>query len=430
MDYRLRRQVIAIVCFLIVGVLSIVLVANWRTVKRRFDKSSATTVSTSETSVEIQEESPASNVLIGDNPTKWMSEDDFFDGNQIISTAETVSNEMRTLTIAVTSVCNDLRISIYGYGHVLHEGEEFVVRLKNLDNPAEVTDYKDNDKDGIIYISDLPAVEFAVSLYPIEGYIVPENSTRVMVKDHVEYKKIPDISLIIKEHNEVLAKVEDSRRYSAVNDKAEEVLDDLSAIEYATYGIEVSSKDEDVDFDTLYDEGIRFVMIRAGYRGSRSGTIFEDPSFVEYVSMAKRAGLEIGVYFYSQAINEKEAVEEASALLKLCEDMYITYPMALVVDTTGGDGRADNLKPEKRTAICKAFAETIKSEGFDTLIYGSAKWLEDEMDVSGLEKYNIWVGDLRPAPEYEGVYDFWEYTDEGDIKGYNGYAKFIIDMRN
>lgn len=429
MDYRLRRQVIAIVCLLILGILAIVVAANWRSVKRKLTPSSTSPVSTEEVAVEEVETSSSRNVFVGDNPEKWKSDDDFFDGNKIISTAETVSNEMRTLTISVNSVCKDLRISIYGYGHVLHTGEEFTVYLKNLDNPMESMEVKDSDKDGIIYIDELEPVEYAVSLEPTGGFIVPANSTRVKVKDQLEKKKIFDIDLIIKEEGKLLSRVEDTRYYTASEDASEDMLDDLTAVEYGSFGVEVSSKDEDVDFDTLYNEGIRFVMIRAGYRGARTGAIYIDPYFVDYVSMAKRAGLEVGVYFFTQAIDEKEAVEEASALISLCEDMFITFPYALVVDSAGGDGRADELKPEERTAICAAFAETLKNEGLETMIYASKDWLENQLEASKLEKYGIWVGDLKPVPEYEGFYDLWEYTDSGYIKGIHGDARFIVDMR-
>ncbi|MCQ2522708.1 MAG: hypothetical protein MJ123_00090 [Lachnospiraceae bacterium] len=428
MDYRLKRQVIAIVSFLILGILVIVFVANWRTVKRKLPSTSSVSEAGVEDTSVTEPENPRT-VLIGDNPTKWKSDDSFFDGGEIISTAEAVSNDMRTLSVNVVSVFEDLRISIYGYGKVLHTGEEFKVHLKNLDNPTEIIELTDSDKDGILYIDNLLPAEYTVALQPIGGFVVPSNSSRVLVKGRLETKKIPDIELIINEKQGILKKVEDTRTYTESEEKSDDMYEELDAIEYATYGMEVSCHDEDVDFDTLYEEGLRFVMLRAGYRGARTGKIYIDPSFVDYVSMAKRAGLEIGAYFFSQAVNEKEAVEEASALLKMCEDMYITYPMALAIDSAGGDGRADTLSADERTAICASFAETIKSEGFDTLIYGSSKWLEDKVNVSKLEKYGIWVGDLNPVPLYEKVYDFWEYSDEGFLRGYDGDARLIIDMR-
>lgn len=430
MDFKLKKQVIVMVIFLVIGVLSIVVIANWRTIKRKYAKTPVTaSVATSEESEEPEPVDDKRIAFIGNDPMAWMSDDEFFDNSKELSVAEKVSRQMNTLTVSVTSVYRDIRVSIYGYEEILRTGEEFEVSFKNLDDPKESKTVKDIDKDGVVYISELEPADYAVSLLPKEGFIVPENSTRIKVRGSVEHSKISDISLLLKEETDVTTKIEDTRLYSAASDESEDVLTDLTAKEYATYGTELSSQNGVIDFEMLYNEGIRFVMLRAGYRGARNGTLVKDASFAENASLAKRAGLDVGAYFFSQAVNEVEAVEEASALVDMCENLYVNYPLTIVFDYAGSLARAEKVTKEDRTVIAEAFAQTVRNSGFESMIYVAANKVEDCINIKQVEKYGVCIADYEPIPQYDGLYDFWQYSDCGEIAGLEGYFPLMVDLR-
>ena len=430
MDSKLRGQVLSIIAVLILGVVSIVIVANWRTIKRRWIKETPVSVET-EVREEIAsvEETSVRNNFVGDDPYSWMSDSTFFNDGEDESVAKRVSREMNTLTISVNSVYKDLRVSIYGYGNVLFSGEAFEINLKEVNNPLNAVTYKDTDKDGVIYIGNLEPVEYSVNLVPMTGYVVPDNSTKITVKGELSYEKISDINLIINDESEVVSRMEDTRVYSASAMGSIDRIDDMSVKEYAAYGIDVSSKDESIDFKELYDSGIRFVMLRAGYRGAKSGAIVKDTAFDDNAAMAKRAGLDVGAYFFSQAVSEIEAVEEASALIKICEGAYVNYPLAIVVDSAGGIGRADGLSSDRRNQYAIAFAKTVKNSGYESMIYESAAWLNDNENAKSLEKFGIWLGDYNEIPTYEGLYDFWQYTDTGELSTIDGNRIITVDLR-
>jgi len=183
-------------------------------------------------------------------------------------------------------------------------------------------------------------------------------------------------------------------------------------------GIDVSKWNGNIDWDAVANSGISYVIIRCGYRGSSNGKLVVDPTFEKNIKGATRAGLKIGIYFFSQAIDEVEAVEEASMVLDLIEGYKITYPVFLDVETSGG--RGDKINKDTRTAVCKAFCETIQSEGYMPGVYSNKQWLEKKLDAGALEEYKIWLAQYAASPTYTGVYDMWQYTAKGNVNGISG----------
>ena len=194
-----------------------------------------------------------------------------------------------------------------------------------------------------------------------------------------------------------------------------------------TIGIDVSKYQTGINWTKVKNAGINFVMIRCGYRGYGSGVLVEDPMYRSHISGAKAAGLRVGVYFFSQAINEAEAVEEASMAVSLAKKYGINMPIAIDSEyANGGRGRADGLSKSARTAVTKAFCDTVKSAGYTPMVYASKSWFNDHLNVSALSSYRIWVAHYSDKCGYTGTYHIWQNTDKGKVDGVPGYVDMNI----
>ena len=184
------------------------------------------------------------------------------------------------------------------------------------------------------------------------------------------------------------------------------------------FGIDVSKWNGNIDWNAVKNSGVSYVIIRCGFRGSTQGALIEDAMFRKNIEGAQAAGLNVGVYFYTQAVNEVEAVEEASMVLALVQKYRISYP--IFIDTEASGGRADRISKETRTAVCRAFCETIRNAGYTPGIYASKSWFTDKLSMSSLSAYKIWVAQYAAKPTYTGRYDLWQYSDKGTINGISG----------
>ena len=189
-----------------------------------------------------------------------------------------------------------------------------------------------------------------------------------------------------------------------------------------TMGIDVSKWNGSIDWNAVRNAGVSFVIIRCGYRGSSLGGLIEDPNFHSYASGAEAAGIKVGVYFFSQAVNEREAVEEASMAISMARAHNVTYP--IFIDSEYGNGshtaRADGLSKAERTAVCRAFCETIRSAGYTPGVYASKFWYYNNLDVSQLNQYKIWLAHYTTKTDYNGKYDLWQSSSTGHIPGISG----------
>ena len=144
--------------------------------------------------------------------------------------------------------------------------------------------------------------------------------------------------------------------------------------------------------------------------------------FASHISGAKAAGLRVGVYFFSQAINEAEAVEEASMAVKLANRYGINMPIAIDSEyANGGRGRADGLSKSARTRITIAFCNTVANSGHTPMVYASKSWFSDHLNVSQFPgSYRIWVAHYANKCGYTGRYDMWQNTSKGRVDGVSG----------
>jgi len=185
-------------------------------------------------------------------------------------------------------------------------------------------------------------------------------------------------------------------------------------------GIDVSKYQTNVDWDTVKASGIEYVIIRVGYRGSATGVLVEDPYFKQHIKGASEAGLQVGVYFFTQAVTKVEAVEEASMALALTEGYNLTYPIFIDTEHVSGNARANNLDKTTRTEIVEAFCKTIQSAGKKAGIYASKSWYSNQLDMGKLNNYYIWVAQYNTECTYTGRYDIWQYTENGKVPGIEG----------
>ena len=360
------------------------------------------------------------NGQIGDDLSAFLRDDTFFDPekNPVLEAAK--DNAAR-LSMVVTSVEKDLRIQIVDMQGELVTGESFLVKLEGLG------EYKDLDKDGIIYVGDLPAGEYRVELLPLEGYRMPANETKVRVKDKVEYVAIDDISLLILTEADIDVAAEDTAVADAVADADKTEIQQLQKTTGGSrVGVDVSKWNGNIDWDRVKNAGVEFAIIRAGYRGSVTGSLVEDSCFTANMRGAAASGVPVGVYFFTQAVNEVEAVEEASAVLELIREYDLDYPVFIDTEGAGGNGRADNLDVDTRTLVCEAFCRTIANAGYTAGVYASRNWYNNNLHVENLENYCIWLAEYRHAPLYQGFYHMWQYTSKGAIDGIEGNVDMNI----
>ena len=167
-------------------------------------------------------------------------------------------------------------------------------------------------------------------------------------------------------------------------------------------------------------EGVDYAIIRCGYRGSSSGWLIEDPYFWQNLQNAKKAGVKVGIYFFTQATTMVEAVEEASMVVTLLGGETLDYPVFIDTEGAGGNGRADGLDADTRTMVCESFCRTIENAGYQAGVYASCNWYRNNLHAEDLDAYKIWLAEYRQTPQYEGRYDMWQYTSSGSVAGIEG----------
>lgn len=188
------------------------------------------------------------------------------------------------------------------------------------------------------------------------------------------------------------------------------------ALNRTARGIDVSKFQGVIDWNAVKADGITFAIIRCGYRGYGTGALVEDATYRRNIQGAINAGLRVGVYFYSQAINEAEAVEEASMVLSLVSGYSL--PLGVYYDTEYvAGGRANAISAAERTACAVAFCETIRNAGYKAGVYSYASWFYNNLNFANISKYNTWIAQYRDTLSFNYKYDIWQYTGSGRVNG-------------
>ena len=191
-----------------------------------------------------------------------------------------------------------------------------------------------------------------------------------------------------------------------------------------TFGIDVSKYQSGLDWDKIKKSGVSFVIIRIGYRGyGAEGKLVKDPMFEEHFTNARNAGLKVGVYFFTQAMNEAEAQEEADGCNWALNGRMLDYPIFYDTEAStapGGTGRADGLGVEDRTKCAIAFCERVKELGYKPGVYASTTWYRKRVDYNTLRsRYTIWNAHYGVSSSPIGC-DLWQGTEKARINGYSG----------
>ncbi len=192
--------------------------------------------------------------------------------------------------------------------------------------------------------------------------------------------------------------------------------------------IDVSSHQGEVDWKAVKKAGIDFVYIRLGLRGYESGALALDDYYLENIKAARKAGLNVGVYFFSQALTREEVEEEADFVIENLKghdiDLQVVYDFELVqvegsrtLETEGVD----------YTANAIAFCKKIQDAGYESMIYTNGYFAENFYDMNILSSYDIWFANYNEQPELSSGFAVWQYTEEGSIET-AGLAPLDFDL--
>ncbi|MCM1102302.1 MAG: glycoside hydrolase family 25 protein [Clostridium sp.] len=194
-------------------------------------------------------------------------------------------------------------------------------------------------------------------------------------------------------------------------------------------GVDISKYQDYVDFVKVRKAGVNFVMIRVGARGYGSGQLVMDEYFTDNIKRATDAGLQVGVYFSSQAVTTDEALEEAQLVTDALAEYRISYPVAFDMGFVDNDtARIESLSKSEKTEIAKTFLDAVGAAGYMPMIYGDKEWLIKEIDMSKLTAYDVWLSQIKDVPDYPYRFTMWQYTKSASVDGIAGYANLNVSF--
>lgn len=199
---------------------------------------------------------------------------------------------------------------------------------------------------------------------------------------------------------------------------------------YSRVGVDVSHHQGYIDWKAVKEDGVDFAFIRIGYRGyGKKGLVDIDREYARNIVNAKKAGLDVGVYFFSQAINENEAAEEAEFVIRQLKDQKLDLPVVYDQEhILDDDARTDTVSGEQFTKNAQVFCSMISEAGYSPAIYCNMLWEAFEYDMAVLAEYPFWYADYEPKPQTPYDFKFWQYTEKGTVRGINGLMDINIEM--
>ena len=240
------------------------------------------------------------------------------------------------------------------------------------------------------------------SLYP-EYIVVAANS---------KYNFVPIDDTLAKNNFDIDNLLEnESGKYSYVVDDKD----------VSRFGIDVSSHQGDIDWEAVAEDGVQFAFIRAVYRGYGTGKLVVDEKCIENIEGAQAAGIEVGVYVFSQAINQAEVLEEASTVLNLLEGYTLQLPIVFDVEkVSDSQARTNSLSVEDRTNLTIAFLEAVRNAGYDPMLYHNTEMGAMLLDLRELTDYPKWFAGYNKEFYWPYQYDIWQYSEKGRVNGIDG----------
>lgn len=198
-------------------------------------------------------------------------------------------------------------------------------------------------------------------------------------------------------------------------------------------GIDVSVYQGDIDWARVKEAGVEFAMIRLGFTGNDSGEMFLDEYFEANVQGATEAGIDVGVYYFSQARNVDEAIAEAQFVCRNLVGKKITMPVAFDMEPLSGteSDRIHGLKMLDVTEIADAFCEVVDKHGYESILYGNPSWIFYHYNLSHLTHRKLWMAHYTYMSGLSGFpyeYVMWQYSDMGIVDGIEGYVDLDIQF--
>ena len=292
-------------------------------------------------------------------------------------------------------------------------------RISDLEESSETTAADEEVVDAISIIGDEQKEEAAV---PMTDNIEIDRGKVLIYDSYVGYGWVPVLSGV-RQHTYKTADFSVDDRYRMTYKPDGE--------ESSYFGIDVSSYQGDIDWDAVRSDGVEFAILRVGVRGyGEEGNIKLDDCFLKNYDGAHKAGIDVGVYFFSQAISVEEAVEEANFVLKQLDGRKLEYPVvfdwepANVTDPEDVP-RTEDVMPGTLTLSAIAFCETIRDAGYDSMIYLGKKLAYLKYDMRQLGDYPVWLALYSTDLTYIYDFDIWQYG-AGEVDGIEGDVDYNI----
>lgn len=185
-------------------------------------------------------------------------------------------------------------------------------------------------------------------------------------------------------------------------------------------GIDVSSHQGIVDWPKVKAAGMEFAFIRVGYRGYDTGTLHVDEMALTNLKQAKAAGLQIGAYFFSQALNEAEAIEEVKVALSMLEGVELDLPLVYDWEYVSESARTGAMEPDTLLACVEAFCARVEQAGYSPMVYFNRDLSSTLLDLTQVSRYPFWLAMYTDRMDYPYKVDFWQYSDKGNVPGIDG----------
>ncbi len=196
-------------------------------------------------------------------------------------------------------------------------------------------------------------------------------------------------------------------------------------------GIDVSRFNGDIDWEKVAKAGVKFAYIRVGSRGTTEGKLLEDNKFEDNIQGALENGIECGVYFYSQAVDDIEAKEEAQLVLDAIEPYEIKLPVVFDIETADTDGaRTETVTQAEFTDIARTFCDMVKNAGYTPMIYGNTKTFTMLLDITQLQDIDTWIAYYNLPQYYPYEFSVWQYSSSGQIDGIDGDVDLNIAIKD
>ena len=186
----------------------------------------------------------------------------------------------------------------------------------------------------------------------------------------------------------------------------------------AKLGIDVSVYQGNIDWQSVSESDVDFAILRAGYRGYAEGETGVDEYFITNLEQTALHNVDVGIYFFSQATTEAEAVNEALKVLELVKGYEIRYPIYYDWEPVpDGDARTASISSSELTRCAQAFCQTIESAGYQAGIYFNLDMASHYYNLRDLKDYTFWLAEYQDTPSFPYAFDMWQYTSSGEVPG-------------